>query len=316
MLISIAIPCYRSSKTIENVVQEIRQEFSKQLKHSYQIILVNDGSPDNTFEVIRELCARDEKIIGVDLSRNYTQANAKMAALPFVEGDVLIYMDDDGQHPASGIFQLTEKIEEGYDLVYAKFSHKKASFFKKFTSEWNSRIREILGVKPKGIKTSPFMALNRMLIDKALEYKSPSPSLGAYLLRITTRIANVEVEHRSRLVGKSGYTLKKLVNLALRSYTNFTITPLRMASYIGIVTAFIGLFYGIYLLVRKLVHPSVVAGYTSMMSVTLFIGGMIMFMLGILGEYVGRMYMLLSDEPQYTVREIVGEKNNMSCEKS
>lgn len=305
MLITVAIPCYKSSKTIEGVVKEIRDEFSKRPEYTYQIVLVNDGSPDNTFEVIRKLCAEDENIVGVDLSRNYTQQNAKMAALPYVEGDVLVYMDDDGQHPAYGIFQLVEKMSEGYDLVYAKFAKKKASAFKVITSEWNSRIREMLGVKPKGIRTSPFMAMNRLLIDKAIEYRSPSPSLGIYLLHVTTRIANVEVEHRARKIGKSGYTLKKLFDLAIRSYTNFTIIPLRLASYLGMATALIGLVYGLFLFIRKLVHPSVVAGYTSTMAVLLFIGGMIMFMLGILGEYVGRMYMLLSNEPQYTVREII-----------
>lgn len=308
MLITVAIPCYKSSKTIEGVVKEIRDEFSKRPEYTYQIVLVNDGSPDNTFEVIRKLCAEDENIVGVDLSRNYTQQNAKMAALPYVEGDVLVYMDDDGQHPAYGIFQLVEKMSEGYDLVYAKFAKKKTSAFKVITSEWNSRIREMLGVKPKGIRTSPFMAMNRLLIDKAIEYRSPSPSLGIYLLHVTTRIANVEVEHRARKIGKSGYTLKKLFDLAIRSYTNFTIIPLRLASYLGMATALIGLVYGLFLFIRKLVHPSVVAGYTSTMAVLLFIGGMIMFMLGILGEYVGRMYMLLSNEPQYTVRETLNSK--------
>lgn len=310
MLITVAIPCYKSSKTICCVVDEIRQEFKTHPEYSYQIVLVNDGSPDETFRVIREMCAADQSVVGIDLSRNYTQANAKMAALPYVKGDILVYMDDDGQHPASGIFMLAEKIQEGYDLVYAKFTRKKVSGFKAVTSEWNSKIREFLGVKPKGIRTSPFMALNRLAIDKAKEYHSPSPSLGAYLLKVTTRIANVELEQRARITGKSGYTLKKLVDLAVQGYTNFTIVPLRLASYTGLLTSAIGLLYGLFLLIRKIIHPSVPAGYTSIMAVLLIIGGMLMVMLGIIGEYVGKTYMLLSNTPQYTVREEINVSGN------
>ena len=118
MLISIAIPCYRSGKNLEMVVDEIRSVFAQQEEYDYQIILVCDGSPDHTDEVIRKLCAEDKSIIGVLLSRNFTQSNAKMAALKYVEGDVLVYMDDDGQHPAEDIFRLVEKIREGYDVVY------------------------------------------------------------------------------------------------------------------------------------------------------------------------------------------------------
>ena len=121
MLISIAIPCYNSSKTLPLVVEEIQQVFSIRPEYEYQILLVNDNSPDNTYEVIGRLCAQDSNIIGIDLSKNYGQASAQMAAIQYAKGDIVVYMDDDGQHPASEIFRLIEKIQEGYDLGICPF---------------------------------------------------------------------------------------------------------------------------------------------------------------------------------------------------
>ena len=127
--VSIAIPCYNSAKTLSAVVDELRAVIRQRSEFDYQIILVNDCSKDDTFEVIRSLCQADDKITGVDLSRNFGQTVAKMAALPYVRGDVLVFMDDDGQHPADQIFALVDKVLAGYDLVYARFGHKHLSFF-------------------------------------------------------------------------------------------------------------------------------------------------------------------------------------------
>ena len=207
-LITIAIPCYRSEHNIEAVADEIRSEFSKHADYDYQIVLVNDGSPDDTFGAIRRICEKDQKVVGVDLSRNFTQANARMAALPYVKGDILIYMDDDGQHPAEGIFALAAKVQEGYDVVYAHLTHKKVSKFKIITSDMFNALAVKFGVKPKGIKGSAFVALSRFAVDQLLTYKSPSPSYGNFLYRVTAKYANVTIEQRKRLSGESGYSLK------------------------------------------------------------------------------------------------------------
>lgn len=303
MVISVCIPCYRSAKTLPGVVAAIKEEFAKHEGYEYQLILVNDGSPDNTFEVISRLCREDERIIGMNLSRNHGQASAKIAALRYANGDALVYMDDDGQHPAEGIFKLVEKVQEGYDVVYAHFSRKKTSLFKKVTSNLHNKIAEWTGNKPKGIHRSSFVAWSRFALSCVKNYHSPFPSAGAYLLCVTDRFANVEMEHKKRMEGRSGYTLKKLVGLWLNSFTNFSIVPLRMASFVGSSCAAFGFLFGVYVVVRKLVHPSVPAGYTSTIAVLLFIGGMIMMMLGLLGEYIGRMYMILSNKPQYSVKK-------------
>lgn len=303
MVISVCIPCYRSAKTLPKVVAAIREEFAKHEGYEYQMILVNDGSPDNTFEVITQLCEEDENIIGMNLSRNHGQASAKIAALRYATGDALVYMDDDGQHPAEGIFRLVSKVEEGYDVVYAHFQKKKTSVFKKLTSDLHNKIAEWTGNKPKGIHRSSFVAWSRFALECVKNYHSPFPSAGAYLLCVTDKFANVEMEHKKRIEGSSGYTLKKLVGLWLNSFTNFSIVPLRLASFVGVSCAGIGFLFGIYVVIRKLLHPTVPAGYTSTIAILLFIGGMIMMMLGLLGEYIGRMYMILSNKPQYSVQK-------------
>ena len=303
MLVSIAIPCYRSEKNLEMVVDEIRSVFTQQEEYDYQIILVCDGSPDHTDEVIRKLCADDRKIIGVLLSRNFTQSNAKMAALKYVKGDVLVYMDDDGQHPAKDIFRLVEKVREGYDVVYAHFDHKEQSRFKIWTSNLFGKISEKTGRRPKGIKTSSFMAYSRFAADELKTYTSPTPALGGFLYTVTTRFANIESTQRKRASGKSGYNLMKMISLAVTGLTNFTIVPLRMIDVIGSVSAIAGLLYGLVLIIRKLFFAAVVPGYTSNMVAMLILGGLILISLGLVGEYVGRIYILLSNKPQYVVRE-------------
>jgi len=302
MLVSICIPCYRSAKTLPAVVDEIRREFAVREGYDFQLVLVNDGSPDNTFEVIRSLCTEDERIVGIDLSRNYGQAAAKMAALSYATGDAVVYMDDDGQHPAAGIFRLLDKLAEGYDIVYARFQQKKHSRFKRVTSRIYQKFSEWVGNKPKGIAVSSFTAWSRIAADAVMRYRSPFPAAGLYLNKVTTRIANVDIEHRRRLEGESGYTLGKLLALTVTALTNFSIIPLRAASFLGGACATAGFVAGILVVIRKIVNPAISAGYSSIIAVILFIGGVIMFILGVMGEYIGRIYMTVSDLPQYTVR--------------
>lgn len=303
MLISICIPCYRSALTLPAVTAEIRNVFSGREGFDYQIVLVNDGSPDNTYEVIEQLCSEDPKIIGVDLSRNYGQASAKMAALPYATGDAIVYMDDDGQHPATGIFPLVEKLSEGYDIVYARFPQKKHSFFKRITSRLYQKVSEFIGNKPKGISVSSFTAWSRMAADAVMRYKSPFPAAGLYLNKVTTKIANVDMEHRDRLAGESGYSFSKLIGLTITALTNFSIIPLRIASIVGVCCSAMGFVTGAIVIIRKLLNPAIAAGYTSSIAVQLFIGGIIMMILGVLGEYIGRIYMTISDLPQYNIRQ-------------
>lgn len=306
MLITVIIPCYNSSKMIETVVSEIKKEIAKRPENQCQIILVNDYSKDNTFQVISNMAKEDSGIVAIDLARNFGQANAKMAAVKYIKGEVAVCLDDDGQHPIDRIYDMIDKINEGYDLVYAHFIRRRQNWFRRFTSACNTRLLEITGGKKKGIFNSSYIAWSSFAIEALRKYHSPFVSAGPYLMRCTDKVANVEMEQKERMSGHSGYSLKKLVNVWLTEFTNFSLVPLRVSSILGCVSSFGGIILGIILVIRKLIHPSIAAGYTSYMAVLLFVGGIIMVMLGLLGEYVGKIYMLVSGQPQYCIREVVG----------
>lgn len=305
MLISIAIPCYKSSKTIFEVVRNIDTVFKQHPEYDYEVILVNDGSPDNTFEVIHRICRDNPKVTGVNLSKNFGQSAAKMAAIPFVKGDVLVYMDDDGQHPEDGIFRLIEKVEEGYDIVYAHFAHKKHSLFKKITSSLHNWILYKIGSKPKDVQLSSFFALSSFSIQTMKNSECPVIAVAAYLRKLTNKITNVEMSHRSRMAGKSGYSLKRLFDLWTKAITSFNITLLRISMNMGILCGTLGVIGAVVVFVRKLLHPNIAVGYASMMVVMLLLFSILMFLIGIMGEYIGKMYLILCKLPPYKVRDVI-----------
>lgn len=309
LLISIAIPCYKSKNTITAVVDEIRDVFKAHPEHDYQLVLVNDYPFDETFSVIEKLCKEDSKITGVNLSRNYGQSAAKMAAIPYVKGDVLVFMDDDGQHPAEGIIPLANKITEGYDVVYAYFKEKKHSFFKRFTSKINAKIAEINGTRVKGVHVSSFYAISKFAYESYADYNSPFPSIMGYLNKVAGRVTEIEMPHRARLEGKSNYTLKKLLMLWLNGFTNFSIVPLRAIAVLGVAIAVLGFIFGLSIVISKFINPALAAGYASIMAVMLFLGGIVLLALGFIGEYIGRIYMTVSNMQQYRVRTVVNNKD-------
>lgn len=306
--VSFVIPCYRSALTLEAVVAEIRETMAQQLAYSYEIILVNDCSPDNTWEVICSLCENYEEIRGISLARNFGQHAALMAGFRHVSGDIVVCLDDDGQTPASEVGKFLELLKQGRDVVYAKYSNKKHSAFRNFGSHVNEIMTRFMLGKPKELYISSYFAAKRFVIDEVIRYENSYPYVIGLVLRTTKNIDNVDVKHRQRQVGSSGYTMKKLFGLWFNGFTAFSIKPLRFATMIGIICAGSGFLYGIYTIIKKLLNPAVPLGFSSLMSVLVFIGGMIMLMLGLIGEYVGRIYISLNNSPQYVIREIIGQK--------
>ena len=311
--VSFVIPCYRSEKTIEGVVREIKETMETLSEYCYEIILVNDCSPDDTFSVITKLCRQNENICGISLAKNFGQHSALMAGFHYVTGDTLVCLDDDGQTPANEVGKLLAEIENGQDVVYAKYDHKKHSVFRNFGSAVNEKMAQFLLGKPKELYVSSYFAARRFIVDEMLRYDKSYPYIIGLVLRSTKRISNVTVSHREREIGTSGYTLGKLVALWMNGFTAFSVKPLRMATGVGILCACAGFLYGIYTVIKKLVNPLVPIGFSSLMSAIMFIGGMILFMLGMLGEYIGRMYIGMNNAPQYVIREIVNE-TNAECE--
>ncbi len=300
-LLSFVIPCYRSEKTIEGVIDEIRTVAAG--KYEYEIILVNDGSPDGTLNVIRTLVEGDHRIKGVNLARNFGQQAAVMAGLKYTVGDTVICLDDDGQSPIDGLDLMLGKINEGYDIVFADYFEKKESPFRLFGSKVNELMLNSLLGKPKDIKMNSLFACTRMVVDELLRYENPFPYLPGLFLRTTRNIANVKLTHRERESGESGYTLGKLLSLWINGFTAFSIKPLRAASFIGFFFALLGFVSLIILVISKLSGVNIKLGWTSTVSLIMFFDGMILIVLGLIGEYIGRIYLCINMTPQYVVRE-------------
>ena len=309
MKISFVIPCYRSEKTLPDVVDEIKTTMAT-IGHEFEIILVNDCSPDKTFEVIKKLASENDNILGIDLAKNFGQHCALMAGMRHTSGDVVVCLDDDGQTPADEVGKLLDKLDEGYDVCYASYGKKQHSGFRNFGSKVNELMTRIMLGKPKELKVSSYFAAKRFIVDVMLRYEQSYAYVIGLVLRATKNVANVEVNHRARSVGESGYTLAKLFSLWFNGFTAFSIKPLRIATGIGIFCACSGFLYGIYTIIKKLVLVDVQAGFSALMSVLVFIGGMIMLMLGLIGEYIGRIYICMNNSPQYVIREKVGKIDN------
>ena len=301
--ISFVIPCYRSENTLPHVVAEIGEKMQSLKEYEYDIFLVNDCSPDGTLEVIRKLCGEHDNIKGIDLARNFGQHSALMAGLRHSDGDYVVCLDDDGQTPANEVDKLLEKLEEGYDAVYAKYDRKQHSAFRNFGSRVNELMTRIMLGKPAKLYVSSYFAVKRFVVEDMIRYENSYPYVIGLVLRSTGNITNVSVNHRERESGTSGYTVKKLMGLWLNGFTAFSVKPLRIATCIGAFSAVLGFLYGIYTIVKRLINPDVPMGFSSTMAAIVFFGGMIMLMLGLIGEYIGRIYISLNNSPQYVIRE-------------
>lgn len=308
-MISFVIPCYRSTQTLPGVIKEIQDTMEKINKYTYEIVLVNDCSPDDTFETIKDICKENENVLGINLAKNFGQHSALMAGFHHVKGDIVVCLDDDGQTPADEVDKLLSKIEEGADVVYAKYTQKHHSGFRNWGSHVNELMTRVMLGKPKELFLSSYFAARKFVVDEMLNYQGAYPYVIGLVLRTTKNIVNVEVNHRDRQAGSSGYTFKKLFGLWVNGFTAFSVKPLRIATMTGAVCAFAGFAYGIYTIIKKVFiqPPELVVGFSALMSVLVFMGGMLMLMLGLVGEYIGRMYISMNNSPQYVIREIVGE---------
>ncbi len=307
-LISFVIPCYKSAQTIRGVVEELTNTMEDLAGYEYEVILVNDCSPDETFSVIRQLCEENSRIKGINLARNFGQHAALMAGFRYVKGDIVICLDDDGQTPANEAGKLIAGLEAGADVVYAKYEHKQHSWFRNFGSKLNELMTRVMLGKPKKLYVSSYFAARRFVIEEVMRYENAYPYVIGLVLRTTKNITNVTVTHREREIGTSGYTLSKLISLWVNGFTSFSVKPLRIATIIGAFCALLGFAYAIYTIIKKFVNPIVPLGFSSLMSAIMFIGGMLMLMLGLIGEYIGRIYVCMNHSPQYVVKETLNLK--------
>ena len=299
--ISVVIPVYNSQECLPELVRRLTKALDA-LDRRYEILLVNDGSPDKSWQVIVDLCQVYGTLKGINLRRNFGQDNAIMAGLNYASGEVIVIMDDDLQHDPDDIGALLAGLEKGYDVCYALFERKRQSWLKNLGSRFNDKVANLILKKPKHIYLSPFKAIVREVVDEIIKYDGPFPYVDGLLFRVTRSITRVPVAHHERFAGAGNYTLVKAIRVWLRLATNFSLVPLRLATCLGFLSSGMGFGLAAYFIIRKLMGGSPL-GWASTIVTILFLGGVQLITLGIIGEYVGRTFLHGSREPQFVVRD-------------
>lgn len=300
MKCSVVIPVYNSEASIERVVEEVLAEVS----YEVEIVLVNDCSKDKSEKKCKALCEKFNQVKFLNLSKNFGQHNAIMAGLSVVDGDLIVCMDDDLQTPPQEVNKLIDTlIEQDYDVVYGNYGEKKHSVFRNWGSSVNDKMANYMLGKPKEIQITSFFAMRRYIAEEIKNYRYSFPYLGGLIFRTTNKIGKVDVHHESRKEGKSNYNFKKLIGLWFNGFINFSVTPLRLTSLIGTFFSGAGFLYLIVIIIKKLIDPGIAMGWTSIMATVIFFGGIQLISIGLIGEYIGRLYLNINEKPQYVIRE-------------
>lgn len=310
--VSFVIPCYRSEYTICDVVEELLNIIRELNIPKYEIILVNDCSPDNVWNIIKKLCIQNGNIRGISLARNFGQHAALLAGYSIANYDIVVSLDDDGQAPVDELGLLIDKLNEGYDAVYAYYEEIKQNSFRKFGTYMAGKMGQIMIGFPKDFKGSSFYAVRKFVVSEMIKYDNPYPYLAGLLYRTTHNIACVMTHQRKRAYGTSGYSFWGLLKLWLNGFTAFSVKPIRLGAIAGMFLSATGLIVASVLVIKKFLNPGIVMGWTSIISAILVVGGLILAMLGLVGEYVGRIYISINNSPQYVIKEIFDKSKHES----
>lgn len=299
--LSIVVPVYNSQSTLRPLIEEITRVLEP-LGKDYEVILVNDGSGDRSWDVIQELLEIHPFIRGIDLMRNYGQHNALLCGIRQAKKSVIITMDDDLQHPPAEIPALLQKLEEGFDAVYGVPHIETHSLWRNITSKLiKSFLKKAMRVS-NAQSISAFRAFRTQIRNAFADYKGTFVSIDVLLSWGTTRFASVPVSHNKRLSGTSNYTVKKLFNHAFTLITGFSILPLQVSSYLGFMSIIFGFIVLIYVGVKFFTSGGVVPGFTFLASTLAIFSGAQLFAIGMIGEYLGRLFTRSLDHPTYTIR--------------
>lgn len=300
---SVVIPVYNGARTIGPLVDRLVEVLDRD---GLQIVLVNDGSPDHSDSVCRALQTRyPEHVEYVRLSKNFGEHNAVMAGLHHARGDHVVVMDDDFQNPPEEVRGLVAYAREfDYDVVYTRYDRKEHAVWRNLGSRFNDRMATWLLDKPRGLYLSSFKCMNRFVVNEVRKYAGPYPYLDGLILRCTRHIGTKTVRHDPRAEGRSNYTLRKLVALWLNMFVNFSVLPLRVSTVTGFACSALGVLLGLAVLAEKVMWPGTPLGWASIVVTVLTFSGVQLVMLGLVGEYVGRMFLSGNGTPQFVVRDV------------
>lgn len=300
--VSVVVPVYASESCLDELVRRTTEALGA-VGRSFEIVLVNDCSPDGSWGRIREAARRNPAVRGINLRRNAGQDNAIMAGLREAAGSVVVIMDDDLQHDPRDIEKLVRGVEGGVDVCYARFPSKKQAWWKNLGSWFNDKVANVVVGKPRGVYLSPFKAVTGDVVREIVQYDGPFPYVDGLIFRATGNVAEVDVEHHARFAGKGHFTLGRSVGVWLRVATVFSVVPLRVATVLGFVFAVVGLCMAVYFIGLKIAAPDQPVGWASTTVAVLVLGGVQLACLGVMGEYLGRVFLHLNKRPQYVVKE-------------
>lgn len=309
--LSIVIPVYGSATILPNLVRRLGEVLVPALgEDGFEVILVHDAGPDDAWSVIRAQAQNHSWLRGVDLRRNAGQHNAIMAGLGFARGRYIVTMDDDLQHDPADVPRILQALREGADLCYVQFEGRKHAMWKRAGSRFNDMVAARLLNKPKGLYLSPFRGFVRELGEEARRYQGPFVYLDGLLVQSTSHkhITTLIGQHHARSDGRSGYSLGKSISLWLQMATSFSIVPLRFVSLAGVLASCLAFLLAVVVLWQKLHSPAMAVGWPSLIITILFMGGLQLLALGVIGEYVGRVLLNINNRPQY----IVGRTTNVA----
>ncbi len=300
--VSIVVPVYNGEATLEELCARIQSALAVRVSE-LEIVLVNDGSHDDSWGTIKRLADSDPKIRGLNLMRNYGQHNALLAGVECARYDVIVTIDDDLQHPPEEIVRLLDKLDEGYDVVYGKPLSRSHSVWRNLSSKIiKTALKVVLGAE-MGAHSSAFRAFRSVLRRGFRDFSDPQLSIDVLLSWAAARVTHVTVEHHPRTAGRSGYTLRKLVRLTFSMITGYSTLPLRVASMIGLATSMMGLAMFFYVVIRRLMQTEYVPGFAFIAAEIALFAGLQLFAIGVIGEYLARVHFRTMGQPPYVIRE-------------
>ncbi len=301
--ISIIIPVYNSAPCLPELNRQIEDALSDV---PYEAVFINDRSRDQSWDKIIEITERNKNITAIDLRKNSGQDNAIMAGLRQAAGRYIVIMDDDLQHSPYDIKKMHEKCVSGnYDVCFANFPEKENARWKIIGSWINGKAAEFLLSKPRDIYLSPFKIIKNAVIQEIIKYDGPYPYIDGLILAVTDNFTQINIAHYKRPYGKGNYNLIKSIAVFMKLATSFSVIPLRLSAFIGFISSILGFLLGCYYAVTHLTSNQNIEGWTTLVVIILFIGGLMLVSLGIIGEYLGRAYLRLNNRPQYTIKEII-----------